>query len=876
MDHSPPETDLYHLAGIEDIAGFYRDKFLTGSVLDPQYFDALNRFDMRYARTMWVYDNVRRNSTVLDLGCGEGLLALLKRKNAKLTGVDVSADLLAVAGRNGYDTCVVSPLTSLPFADASFDYIVSLDVLGHIAFSEKDAVLAEIKRVLRPDGVTLHGIETLDRERHQDYAEMSREKLRQFIQIDGHIGLETEPEVEERFRRFFPHVLSEPRYTICLSAEEFLKQADQYGVPFEADFLHYLRGLSYAERRAFDLAMGYVFGKISDLGLHLPPSGLYLLLKAAAVELGPFYNEHRDRRELFNLHHKSTPGDSVYLDRAAEFDGGWYPAEDLPPLARWMGRRAGMRFHHASPGRISLHLTTHMPDLETQPLELEFRLNQHLLASFSLLRGDWLELSIDVPAMLSADGEYELEIRAARTWQPQKYEPQQQDTRELSVAVCNLEVSARKDEPKVRILHSPEQVKAPGLTFEGQNTGRTAKVAGLDYKRGAREYPRHLDEISQSYLRTKPFYHIGTKPAGETFGIAEETHRYFCDFADLGYALSLKAGARILDVGCGPGWLAEYFARFGYEVTGIDISPEMIAVARERIERLAYGVDQNTPLRARFLVHDIEQAPLAEKFDAIICYDALHHFADEHKVFHHLAEMLDYGGLLFILEGEKPPDGSEGEQKLIEEMRAYHTLESPFSRDYLLQLIDQYGFKLIGDYVTFKGLHRRDSSGEKIISPEPLAVNYLLGKKVIDAFNPETNQRASQMLDSANPGTLRARLRLDGEWPPVLKSGTLIDTLLSVENTGDTLWLSGPTTQKGAVTFGVKLYDAEHQLLVETHGEPTLRQTLAPGESVTLRFMYHVPLTPGRYTLKIDLVAQHVSWFEQHGSLPLSLAFEVE
>ena len=193
----------------------------------------------------------------------------------------------------------MAQLTDLPFADGSFDYVVSLDVFGHIAFDEKDAVLAEIKRVLRPDGVTMHGIETLNRELHGDYASMSEEKLAHFIGIDGHIGLEVDDEIAARFGRFFTSVQCEPRYTLCLSVAEFIKQYDEYGVPFDADFIDYLRGLSFTERNAFDMAMGYVFGKISDLGLKLPSSGLYLLVKASNAAPEPFYNAHRDRSDLF-------------------------------------------------------------------------------------------------------------------------------------------------------------------------------------------------------------------------------------------------------------------------------------------------------------------------------------------------------------------------------------------------------------------------------------------------------------------------------------------------------------------------------------------------------------------------------------------------
>src|SRR6266478_5361801 len=151
--------DLYTRAGITDLAEFYRTKFLSDEVLDARYFKPLDRFDMRFARTMWVYDNVRAGSTVLDLGCGAGMLALLKRKGVTLTGVDVSPECVLASRRNGYDLALTAKLSHLPFDDGSFDYVVSLDVLGHVGFEEKDAVLEEVKRVLKPDGLTMHGIE---------------------------------------------------------------------------------------------------------------------------------------------------------------------------------------------------------------------------------------------------------------------------------------------------------------------------------------------------------------------------------------------------------------------------------------------------------------------------------------------------------------------------------------------------------------------------------------------------------------------------------------------------------------------------------------------------------------------------------------------
>lgn len=431
------KDDLLRLAGIEDIAGFYRDRFYTGGVLEASYFDAIDRFDMKFARTMWIYDNVRRGSSLLDLGCGEGLLALLKRKDVYLAGVDLSPELVEMATRNGYDRASVGELTELPFEAASFDYVVSLDVFGHVDFADKDALLSEIKRVLRPGGVTMHGIESLDRNLHPDYATADPEKLADFIAVDGHIGLESDEAIARRFSRFFSSVQTEPRYTLCLTAGEFIKQYDNYGAPFDRDFIDYLRGLSFDQQHAFDMAMGYVFNRISDLHVKLPSSGLYVLVKASNAAPEPFYNAHRDRRDLFSTT-KDVPAE---LDRnsRAVFGNGWYPANHLPPIARWMTDRSWLRFEANAFTKLRLQLTTHIPDLRTSPMELEFKLNGARVCGLCLFEYGWLEVEIDVREINTT--EFKLEISASRTWQPSQANPNSGDDRHLSIAVCKLEIS---------------------------------------------------------------------------------------------------------------------------------------------------------------------------------------------------------------------------------------------------------------------------------------------------------------------------------------------------------------------------------------------------------------------------------------------------
>jgi hypothetical protein len=125
------------------------------------------------------------------------------------------------------------------------------------------------------------------------------------------------------------------------------------------------------------------------------------------------------------------------------FDEGWYEPNTLPPVARWMGNRARINFQQNKLSSIRLDMTTHMPDLKSQPLEVELSLNGERLSSFSVLRNGWFELCAGVPETLADADQFELELRASRTWQPRSVTEvrEDRDDRELSIAVCNIEVS---------------------------------------------------------------------------------------------------------------------------------------------------------------------------------------------------------------------------------------------------------------------------------------------------------------------------------------------------------------------------------------------------------------------------------------------------
>ena len=91
---------------------------------------------------------------VLDLGCAGGFMAeALALRGARVTGIDPAEAAIAAARAHaraqglsiGYDVGVGE---ALPYDDASFDAVVCVDVLEHVADLHK--VMAEVARVLRP------------------------------------------------------------------------------------------------------------------------------------------------------------------------------------------------------------------------------------------------------------------------------------------------------------------------------------------------------------------------------------------------------------------------------------------------------------------------------------------------------------------------------------------------------------------------------------------------------------------------------------------------------------------------------------------------------------------------------------------------------
>lgn len=104
----------------------------------------------------------------------------------------------------------------------------------------------------------------------------------------------------------------------------------------------------------------------------------------------------------------------------------------------------------------------------------------------------------------------------------------------------------------------------------------------------------------------------------------------------------LPRGSRILDLGCGPGIIAEKISSGDYRVSCIDFSSELLFRARERLK----GSGCKPP---NFIQADAHALPFKNgAFDAIICVGVASWVADPAKLLHETARVLRPGGMLFI------------------------------------------------------------------------------------------------------------------------------------------------------------------------------------------------------------------------------------
>ncbi len=381
------------------------------------------------------------------------------------------------------------------------------------------------------------------------------------------------------------------------------------------------------------------------------------------------------------------------------------------------------------------------------------------------------------------------------------------------------------------------------LRTERRPSGGRLPSLGQDYDRGHRDYVANLTPGNALWLRTKPF------SAPPNF----ELQACLRTFAHAVEQLGLGLRAQVLDVGCGPGWFSEFLARCGYWVTGIDISEDMVEIARSRVAGIQGPIGEGIDPQAEFHAMHVRDLPWENRFDAAVLYDTLHHFDDELDTLRVLQRALVPGGRLYIREGVRPLPGTENERQLVAEMEQYGTLESPFEPEYLESVLVRAGFVNVRRFVEV------DQLLELGDVRQPLRLLARYARIRIGRARPETNTVIASKPISVAGGKEDFDGRASLASPPAVV-GDQLQVAVEVANTGRAFWPAPPAFPYPPGTITVAAYlpvGGGRRELPRT----LLPRSLEPGDSVVVTLSIPRSDLAGAESFSVDLVREGIAWF---------------
>jgi SAM-dependent methyltransferase len=191
----------------------------------------------------------------------------------------------------------------------------------------------------------------------------------------------------------------------------------------------------------------------------------------------------------------------------------------------------------------------------------------------------------------------------------------------------------------------------------------------MDPKQGEREYFARIGAAGIAHSTRKPF--------------SDEHCSLYLSNLDALFNFLPSPPGKLIEFGCGVGWLSLFLAQRGYDVTGVDIAPEAVATANA--QAVARGIS-NT----RFIVGDYENVQPGANFDYALFYDALHHAEDEQLAVQRAFDALRPGGMLIAFETQEGHSQTAVSLNAVQEFGVH---EKDMTCPYIAELGRKAGFK---------------------------------------------------------------------------------------------------------------------------------------------------------------------------------------
>jgi SAM-dependent methyltransferase len=368
------------------------------------------------------------------------------------------------------------------------------------------------------------------------------------------------------------------------------------------------------------------------------------------------------------------------------------------------------------------------------------------------------------------------------------------------------------------------------------------------YLKAAREYPTKMSAEEIGWLHRKPYDH---RPGHEQF------YLQMYSVMNLLKAMDIPTGGRVLETGSGPGWVTEILMLLGHEVDGIEPCEALITTAKERIENARRHFRVEDAPRVDFHLTTFEECELPDdSFDAVIFHDALHHMIDEDKVLERSHRILRPGGVLGVSEDAWRPGDRQQESVLDEEMEQFGTLESPYTAEYLDDLLIRHGFVDIERYHSINGFFSVEVGG--------LTIEQAAQSKAVGSNNLTARKPSWLGPTTADPEALtKARIEiLESSFVPADRKVSL---KVRVTNSGESAWLHR-TRKAGWVSMALRSEAFEAPNFTEAVPRHPLPETVVPGAALILDLAFFLPEGYRNHKWCLDLVNEGLFWFSQRAT----------
>jgi len=335
--------------------------------------------------------------------------------------------------------------------------------------------------------------------------------------------------------------------------------------------------------------------------------------------------------------------------------------------------------------------------------------------------------------------------------------------------------------------------------------------------------------------------------------------------------LQLGKSMKVLEIGAGVCWLSRLLNQMGAVTVSVDCSKSAIETAKQYFKD--YPIIGDYLQEPQFLVYDGHHLELDDQsIDRIICFDAFHHIPNLEEVLTELHRVLKDGGIAGYAEPGLFHSYNAQSQS---EMRNYGVLENDLHLDQL---------KAVAEKIGFTDLFVQLATNTQISFSEYQQM--LKGKINRRIKNEVLNENANKTIfflhkgelvpDSRNGHGLHSTIQLQTPLENTsLSASSNLEIHLTIKNTGQAKWLCENIQDLGVVKIGAHLLDSNKNIIEHDYLRIPFDQDILPEETLNQTISVPLPSNPGNYILAFDLLAEHICWFENCGSLPLFFEFSV-